>query len=202
MDVPRTDQPMRSPVPDIDDPRCSWARNTSEPMTSYHDGEWGRPSHEDHYLFEMLVLEGAQAGLSWATVLNKRENYRRAMDGFDFDRIADYGQTETDRLLSDPGIIRNRLKVGSAVRNAQAFLRVREEFGSFDAYLWDRVDGTPVVGHWTTPEEVPVTTPLADRLSRDLKRRGFTFVGGTITYSYLQATGVVEDHLVGCPAKP
>lgn len=189
-------------MPDVDDPRCAWARNTSELMTAYHDGEWGRPSHEDHYLFEMLVLEGAQAGLSWATVLNKRENYRRAMDGFDFDRIADYGQTETDRLLSDPGIIRNRLKVGSAVRNAQAFLRVREEFGSFDAYLWDRVDGTPVVGHWTTPEEVPVTTPLADRLSRDLKRRGFTFVGGTITYSYLQATGVVEDHLVGCPAKP
>lgn len=189
-------------MPDVDDPRCAWARNTSELMTAYHDGEWGRPSHEDHYLFEMLVLESAQAGLSWATVLNKRENYRRAMDGFDFDRIADYGQTETDRLLSDPGIIRNRLKVGSAVRNAQAFLRVREEFGSFDAYLWDRVDGTPVVGHWTTPEEVPVTTPLADRLSRDLKRRGFTFVGGTITYSYLQATGVVEDHLVGCPAKP
>ncbi|SIO86069.1 DNA-3-methyladenine glycosylase I [Nocardiopsis sp. JB363] len=189
-------------MPDVDDPRCAWARNTSELMTAYHDGEWGRPSHEDHYLFEMLVLEGAQAGLSWATVLNKRENYRRAMDGFDFDRIADYRQTETDRLLSDPGIIRNRLKVGSAVRNAQAFLRVREEFGSFDAYLWDRVDGTPVVGHWTTPEEVPVTTPLADRLSRDLKRRGFTFVGGTITYSYLQATGVVEDHLVGCPAKP
>lgn len=189
-------------MPDVDDPRCAWARNTSELMTAYHDGEWGRPSHEDHDLFEMLVLEGAQAGLSWATVLNKRENYRRAMDGFDFDRIADYGQTETDRLLSDPGIIRNRLKVGSAVRNAQAFLRVREEFGSFDAYLWDRVDGTPVVGHWTTPEEVPVTTPLADRLSHDLKRRGFTFVGGTITYSYLQATGVVEDHLVGCPAKP
>ena len=189
-------------MPDIDDPHCAWARNTSELMAAYHDGEWGRPSHEDRYLFEMLVLEGAQAGLSWATVLNKRENYRRAMDGFDFDRIADYGQTETDRLLSDPGIIRNRLKVGSAVRNAQAFLRVREEFGSFDAYLWDRVDGTPVVGHWTSPKEVPVTTPLADRLSRDLKRRGFTFVGGTITYSYLQATGVVEDHLVGCPAKP
>ena len=189
-------------MPDVDDPRCSWARTTSEPMTAYHDGEWGRPSHEDRHLFEMLVLEGAQAGLSWATVLNKRENYRRAMDGFDFERIAGYGPAETDRLLADPGIIRNRLKVGSAVRNAQAFIRVREEFGSFDAYLWDRVDGVPVVGHWDTPEDVPVTTPLADRLSRDLKRRGFTFVGGTITYSYLQATGVVEDHLAGCPAKP
>ena len=187
---------------DADDSRCSWARNTSEPMTTYHDTEWGRPSHEDRYLFEMLVLEGAQAGLSWATVLNKRENYRRALDDFDFERIAGYGKVETDRLLSDPGIIRNRLKVGSAVRNAQAFLRVREEFGSFDAYLWGRVDQAPQVGRWTTPEQVPVTTPLAEGLSRDLKRRGFTFVGPTIVYSYLQATGVVEDHLVGCPAKP
>lgn len=171
-------------------------------MTTYHDTEWGRPSHEDRYLFEMLVLEGAQAGLSWATVLNKRENYRRAMDGFDVDRVAEYGRTETDRLLANPGIIRNRLKVGSVVRNAQAFLKVREEFESFDTYLWDRVDGAPVVGHWALPEQVPVTTPLAERLSRDLKRRGFTFVGPTIVYSYLQATGVVEDHLMGCPAKP
>ena len=189
---------MTDPV----DPRCSWARDASEPMTTYHDTEWGRPSHEDRYLFEMLVLEGAQAGLSWATVLNKRENYRRALDGFDVERIAGYGQAKTDRLLSDPGIIRNRLKIGSVVRNARAFFRVREEFGSFDAYLWDRVDGTPVVGHWTTPEQVPVTTPLAEGLSRDLKRRDFSFVGPTIVYSYLQATGVVEDHLVGCPAKP
>lgn len=187
---------------DTIDPRCSWARHVSELMATYHDTEWGRPSYQDRYLFEMLVLEGAQAGLSWSTVLNKRENYRRAMDGFDYERIAGYGQRQTDRLLSDRGIIRNRLKIGSVVRNAQAFLRVREEFGSFDAYLWNRVDGTPVVGHWATPDQVPVTTPLAEGLSHDLKRRGFTFVGSTIVYSYLQATGVVEDHLVGCPAKP
>ncbi|MET9782328.1 DNA-3-methyladenine glycosylase I [Nocardiopsis alba] len=185
-----------------DDRRCSWARNASEPMTAYHDTEWGRPSHEERYLFEMLILEGAQAGLSWSTVLHKRENYRRAMDGFDYDRVAEYGPEDTERLLADPGIIRNRLKIASVVRNARAFRKVREEFGSFDAYLWDRVDGTPVVGHWTSPDQVPVITDLADRLSRDLKRRGFGFVGGTIAYSYLQATGVVEDHLVTCPAKP
>ncbi|MBQ1082283.1 DNA-3-methyladenine glycosylase I [Nocardiopsis sp. B62] len=182
--------------------RCAWARNASQLMTEYHDHEWGRPSHADGYLFEMLVLEGAQAGLSWSTVLNKRENYRRAMDGFDFERIAAYGQAETDRLLSDPGIVRNRLKVGSAVRNAQAFQRVRGEFGTFDAYLWGWVEGEPVVNHWTALEEVPVTTELSDRLSRDLKKRGFNFVGSTIVYSYLQATGVVDDHLEGCPAKP
>ncbi|WP_017579277.1 DNA-3-methyladenine glycosylase I [Nocardiopsis valliformis] len=186
---------------DSDDRRCDWARNTSELMTGYHDTEWGRPSHDDGYLFEMLVLEGAQAGLSWSTVLNKRENYRRAMGGFDFERIASYGQAETDRLLADPGIVRNRLKVASAVRNAQAFQRVREEFGSFDAYLWGWVEDTPVVSHWTVSEEVPVTTDLSDRLSKDLRKRGFNFVGSTIINSYLQATGVFDDHLVGCPAK-
>ncbi|GAA1094662.1 DNA-3-methyladenine glycosylase I [Nocardiopsis metallicus] len=186
---------------DTEDRRCGWARNTSELMTDYHDSEWGRPSHDDAHLFEMLVLEGAQAGLSWSTVLNKRENYRRAMDGFDFERIASYGQTEEDRLLADPGIIRNRLKIASAARNAQAFQRVREEFASFDAYLWGWVEGTPIVNHWTAQEEVPVTTDLSDRLSKDLKKRGFNFVGSTIVYSYLQATGVVDDHLTGCPAK-
>lgn len=186
---------------DADDHRCDWARNSSELMTDYHDTEWGRPSHGDGYLFEMLVLEGAQAGLSWSTVLNKRENYRRAMDGFDFERIASYGQAETDKLLADPGIVRNRLKVASAVRNAQAFQRVREEFGDFDTYLWGWVEGTPIVNHWTAPEEVPVTTDLSDRLSKDLKKRGFNFVGSTIIYSYLQATGVIDDHLTTCPAK-
>ncbi|GHC72971.1 DNA-3-methyladenine glycosylase [Nocardiopsis terrae] len=186
---------------DTDDRRCAWARNASELMTAYHDTEWGRVSHEDGYLFEMLVLEGAQAGLSWSTVLNKRENYRRAMDGFDYGRIAAYGQAETDRLLADPGIVRNRLKVASAVRNARAFLAVREEFGSFDAYLWGWVPG-PVVGHWTSAGQVPVTTDLSDRLSKDLRKRGFNFVGSTIVYSYLQATGLVEDHLEDCPAKP
>jgi DNA-3-methyladenine glycosylase I len=188
-------------VTDTDDRRCAWARNASELMTGYHDTEWGRPSHGDGYLFEMLVLEGAQAGLSWSTVLNKRENYRRALDGFDFERIASYGQTETERLLADPGIIRNRLKVASVVRNAQAFRRVREEFGGFDDYLWGWVGGTQVVNHWTAPEEVPATTELSDRLSKDLKKRGFNFVGSTIVYSYLQATGLIDDHLEGCPAK-
>lgn len=187
---------------DTDDHRCAWARNASELMTSYHDTEWGRPSHGDAYLFEMLVLEGAQAGLSWSTVLNKRENYRRSLDGFDFERIASYGQAETEHLLADPGIIRNRLKVASAVRNAQAFRRVREEFGSFDAYLWGWVEDIPIVNHWTTSEQVPVTTGLSDRLSKDLKKRGFNFVGSTIVYSYLQATGLVDDHLEDCPAKP
>lgn len=186
---------------DADAPRCAWARNASELMTDYHDTEWGRPSHGDGYLFEMLVLEGAQAGLSWSTVLNKRENYRRALDGFDFERIASYGPTETERLLTDPGIIRNRLKVASAVRNAQAFQRVRREFGRFDAYLWGWVEDTPVINHWTAPEEVPVSTDLSDRLSKDLKKRGFNFVGSTIVYSYLQATGLIDDHLEDCPAK-
>ncbi|MFE9246970.1 DNA-3-methyladenine glycosylase I [Nocardiopsis sp. NPDC006938] len=187
---------------DTENRRCAWARNASELMTAYHDTEWGRPSHDDRHLFEMLVLEGAQAGLSWSTVLNKRENYRSAMDGFDVERIAAYGPAETDRLLADPGIVRNRLKVASAVRNAQAFLRVCEEFGAFDPYLWGWVGGDPVVNHWASPEEVPVTTDLSDRLSRDLKKRGFTFVGSTIVYSYLQANGLVDDHLDGCPAKP
>jgi DNA-3-methyladenine glycosylase I len=170
-------------------------------MRAYHDTEWGRPSHDDHHLFEMLVLEGAQAGLSWSTVLNKRENYRAAMDGFDVHRVAAYGQADTDRLLQDAGIIRNRLKIASAVRNAQAFLRVQEEFGSFSDYLWAWVDHTPVVNHFTDASEVPASTPLSDRVGKDLKKRGFSFVGTTIVYSYLQANGLVEDHLVGCPAK-
>ncbi|GAB2517360.1 DNA-3-methyladenine glycosylase I [Nocardiopsis aegyptia] len=189
-------------MPPTDDRLCSWAQGSSELMRAYHDTEWGRPSHDDRHLFEMLVLEGAQAGLSWSTVLNKRENYRAAMDGFDVHRIAQYGQADTDRLLADPGIIRNRLKVASAVRNAQAFLRVQKEFGTFADYLWAWVDHTPVVHHFTDAAEVPASTPLSDRIGKDLKKRGFNFVGTTIVYSYLQANGLVEDHLVGCPAKP
>ncbi|OLT27962.1 DNA-3-methyladenine glycosylase [Nocardiopsis sp. CNR-923] len=182
--------------------RCDWARGASGLMTAYHDDEWGRPSRDDRYLFEMLVLEGAQAGLSWSTVLNKRENYRRALDGFDPEAVAAYDQARLDALLQDPGIVRNRLKVASLVRNAQAFLRVREDHGAFADYLWGWVDGSPVVNRFTDMSQVPVSTPLSDRISKDLKKRGFTFVGTTIAYAYLQATGLVEDHLVGCPAKP
>ncbi|MFD6948900.1 DNA-3-methyladenine glycosylase [Nocardiopsis sp. TSRI0078] len=186
----------------MSDQICAWARGSSDLMRAYHDKEWGRPSRDDAHLFEMLVLEGAQAGLSWATVLNKRENYRRVLDGFDHDRIAEYGQQDADRLLQDAGIIRNRLKVASLPRNARAFQRVRAEYGTFADYLWGWVDGTPVVNRFTEQSEVPVSTPLSDRVGRDLRKRGFTFVGTTIVYSYLQAVGVVDDHLVGCPAKP
>ncbi|MEV2278116.1 DNA-3-methyladenine glycosylase I [Nocardiopsis sp. NPDC049922] len=184
------------------DQRCAWARGASDLMLAYHDEEWGRPSHDDRHLFEMLVLEGAQAGLSWSTVLDKRENYRRALDGFDPETVAAYDQARLDALLQDPGIIRNRLKVASVVRNAQAFLRVRDEYGAFADYLWGWVDGSPIVNRFTDMSQIPASTPLSDRISKDLKKRGFTFVGTTITYAYLQANGLVEDHLVGCPAKP
>lgn len=184
------------------DLRCAWARNTSDLMTAYHDGEWGRPSRDDAHLFEMLVLEGAQAGLSWATVLNKRENYRALLDGFDYTRVAAYDEEREKELLAEPGIIRNRLKVASLARNARAFLEVREEYGTFADYLWSWTGGVPVVNRFTEPAEVPASTPLSDRVSKDLRKRGFSFVGTTIVYSYLQSTGVVDDHLVGCPAKP
>ncbi|WP_236791428.1 DNA-3-methyladenine glycosylase I [Amycolatopsis sp. GM8] len=179
--------------------RCAWAQG-SDLMTTYHDTEWGRPAHDDGYLFELLLLEGAQAGLSWSTVLAKRENYRRALDGFDYTRIARYQQAKLDALREDAGIVRNRLKIVSTVKNAQAFLQVREEFGSFDAYLWQWVDGKPVVRHRRASEPLPASTELSDRLSKDLKRRGFTFVGTTIVYAYLQAVGVVDDHVKGCLA--
>lgn len=184
------------------DRRCAWARNASEAMTAYHDTEWGRPSRDDSHLFEMLVLEGAQAGLSWATVLNKRENYRALLDGFDYTRVAAYGAEREKELLAEPGIIRNRLKVASLARNARAFLEVREEYGTFADYLWSWTENATLVNHFTEPAQVPASTPLSDRVSRDLKKRGFSFVGTTIVYSYLQSTGVVDDHLVGCPAKP
>lgn len=184
--------------PPKDARRCGWARGGSELMTAYHDQEWGRPAHEDGYLFEMLVLEGAQAGLSWSTVLNKRENYRAALDGFDVERIARYPQEKLDALLTDPGIVRNRLKVASLVKNARAFLAVREEFGSFDAYLWSWVDGEPVVGRLAAGAYPPASTELSDRLSKDLKKRGFTFVGTTIMYAFLQGVGVVDDHTEDC----
>ncbi len=176
--------------------RCGWAG--SELMTRYHDQEWGVPVHDDHALFEFLCLEGAQAGLSWETVLKKRANYRAAFAGFDPAVVASFNQRKLDQLLKDPGLIRNRLKIESAVGNAKALLKVREEFGSFDAYLWRFVDGKPVVNARRTMTEIPAQTPLSDVLSKDLRKRGFNFVGSTICYAFMQAVGMVNDHLVSC----
>ncbi|NMC68763.1 MAG: DNA-3-methyladenine glycosylase I [Myxococcales bacterium] len=177
--------------------RCPWC-GTAPFYVRYHDEEWGVPLHDDRKLFEFLVLEGAQAGLSWATILRKREAYRRAFDRFDPRRVARYGPREVRRLLGDAGIVRNRRKIESAIDNARAFLRVQEEFGSFDAYIWRFVDGRPIRNRWRTPDQVPARTPLSDAISRDLRQRGFRFVGSTIVYAHLQATGMVNDHLVGC----
>ena len=179
--------------------RCPWAEG-SDALRTYHDVEWGVPSRDEHHLFELLLLEGAQAGLSWSTVLAKRERYRAVLDGFDPDVVARYDEAKLAALLADPGIVRNRLKVHGTVRNARAFLAVREEFGSFGDYLWAWVDGTPVVRRRRRDEALPATTELAERVSKDLRRRDFTFVGPTIVYAYLQAVGVVDDHVEGCPA--
>jgi len=170
-------------------------------MRAYHDHEWGFPSHDDRYLFEMLTLEGAQAGLSWATILNRRDGYRRAFAEFDPDKVAAFTDRRLEKLLEDPGIIRNRLKVYGTRTNAKAYIRVQAEFGSFATYLWNWVDGIPVVNHPRSLADLHATTDLSDRISKDLKRRGFTFVGSTIVYSLLQAAGVVDDHVVGCPTK-
>ena len=180
--------------------RCPWAEG-SDAYRAYHDDEWGIPSHDDAHLFEMLILEGAQAGLSWSTILNKRDNYRRAFDGFDATRVAHYDERKLTALLQDPGIVRNRLKVHGATKNARAFLAVQAEWGSFDAYLWSWVDGSPIVNLPRSLAEVPARTELSDAISKDLKKRGFTFVGSTIVYAFLQAVGVIDDHLVGCPSK-
>ena len=177
--------------------RCPWG--ASDPLyLPYHDEEWGVPLHDDRRIFEMLVLEGAQAGLSWLTILRRRAAYRRAFDQFDPRRVARYGDDEIARLLADDSIIRNRLKIRSAVANARAFLAVQEEFGSFDRYVWRFVDGRPVQNAWTTSAEVPARTALSDALSKDLNARGFSFVGSTICYAHMQATGMVNDHVVGC----
>jgi len=177
--------------------RCAWAG--SDPLyRAYHDLEWGVPVHDDRLLFEFLTLEGAQAGLSWLTILRKREGYRRAFAGFDPQEVARFGEPQLFELLADPGIVRNRLKLASTLDNARAFLNVQEEFGSFDAYLWRFVDGTPLQNAWRTLSEVPPATPLSDRLSRDLKRRGFRFVGSTICYALMQAVGMVNDHTTDC----
>ncbi|NMW24208.1 DNA-3-methyladenine glycosylase I [Rhodanobacter soli] len=178
--------------------RCHWAANGDPLMRDYHDTEWGVPLHDDRALFEFLCLEGAQAGLSWRTVLAKRDNYRKAFHQFEIARVAAMTDRELEKLLLDPGIIRNRLKVSSTRDNAIAALDVIAEFGSMDVYLWSFVDGKPLRNHWRSQGEVPASTALSDRMSKALKKRGFRFVGTTICYSLLQATGMVDDHLVGC----
>jgi DNA-3-methyladenine glycosylase I len=172
--------------------RCAWAES-SDLVRAYHDDEWGVPSHDETHLFEMLILEGAQAGLSWSTILNKRANYRRAFDNFDFEKIARYREKKLDALLEDPGIVRNRLKVKSAAGNAQAFVAARAEHGSFANYLWAWVDGAPIVNRPRTMADLPVSTELSDRLGKDHKKRGFNFVGSTIIYSYMQAVGMINQ---------
>ena len=177
--------------------RCDWAEG-SDLERAYHDEQWGVPVHDDRLLFEMLTLEGAQAGLSWSTILNKREGYRKAFDDFDVRKIADYSQEKIDALLQNPEIVRNRLKVNATVKNAKAFMRVQEEFGSFDAYIWSFVENKPIQNRWESITHVPAHTPLSDTISKELKKRGFTFVGSTICYAYMQAIGMVNDHLTGC----
>jgi DNA-3-methyladenine glycosylase I len=178
-------------------PRCPWA--TTEPAIAYHDEEWGVPVHDDRLLFEFLILEGAQAGLSWITILKKRENYRKAFNGFRAEKIARYGARDVKRLLSDDGIVRNRLKIAASIQNAKMFLTVREEFGTFDGYLWSFVGGKPIQNRWRNMADVPARTAESDAMSRDLLQRGFKFVGSKICYALMQATGMVNDHLVTCP---
>jgi DNA-3-methyladenine glycosylase I len=176
--------------------RCGWAK--TESMIAYHDKEWGVPVHEDRLLFEFLILEGAQAGLSWSTILNKRENYRKAFDNFAARKIAKYDARKVKSLLADPGIVRNKLKVAAAVQNAKAFLAVQQEFGNFDAYIWSFVDGKPIRNRFKTMKEVPARTPESDAMSKDLLERGFKFVGSTICYAFMQAVGMVNDHITVC----
>jgi DNA-3-methyladenine glycosylase I len=176
--------------------RCGWARD--EEMIAYHDQEWGVPLHEDRQLFEFLILEGAQAGLSWSTILRKRPNYRKAFDGFEPRKVSGYGESKVAALLEDAGIVRNRLKIASAVDNARAFLAVQKEFGSFDTYIWGFVDGRAAQNRWHSLDEVPAKTAQSDAMSKDLQKRGFRFVGSTICYAFMQATGMVNDHLTGC----
>ncbi len=178
--------------------RCEWAPVADPLYVAYHDEEWGVPSRDDRHLYEMLVLEGAQAGLSWTTILRKREGYRRAFAGFDVEAVARFGPDDVERLLADPGIVRNRLKVESAVANARATLAVRQEHGSLAAYLWSFVGGEPLVNGWTAVGEIPAETAESKAMSKDLKRRGFRFVGPTICYAFMQACGLVNDHVVSC----
>lgn len=184
-----------------EDTTCSWP--SGDPlMISYHDTEWGNPVHDDKKWFEHIVLDGAQAGLSWKTILHRREGYRRAFEGFDPAKVALYGEEKFRELLHDEGIIRNRLKISSAINNARAFLKVQQEFGTFDAYIWQFTNGKPVVNRWESLSQLPARTPLSDLISKDLKKRGFTFVGSTICYAFMQAAGIVNDHLVSCFRHP
>ncbi len=178
--------------------RCAWV-NLNEPLyVRYHDEEWGRPIHDDHALFERICLEGAQAGLSWLTILRKRENYRTAFDQFDPHQVALYDEAKVAELLANPGIVRNLLKVRSTISNAQHFIAVQDAFGSFDAYLWDFVDGRTIINHWATLADVPAETDISRRMSKDLQKRGFRFVGSTICYAMMQACGLVNDHTLDC----
>ncbi len=177
--------------------RCKWCG--SDPLyIAYHDDEWGIPVHNDRLLFEFLILEGAQAGLSWLTILKKRENYRKAFQNFDCETIANYSQHDVDRLLSDSGIVRNRLKIESAIKNAQGVIKIQEEFGSFDSYLWCYVEDTPKQNEWKSMVDIPAKTEISERMSKDLKKRGFNFVGPTICYAFMQAIGMVNDHTTDC----
>jgi DNA-3-methyladenine glycosylase I len=176
--------------------RCVWA--SAEPNISYHDKEWGVPVHDDRLLFEFLILEGAQAGLSWETILKKREAYRKSFDDFDPQRVARYSPARVEKLMKDAGIVRNRLKIESTIDNAKGFLRIQKEFGSFDAYVWGFVGGKPRINSPKTMKDIPATSPESDALSKDLKHRGFRFVGTTISYAFMQAVGMVNDHMVGC----
>ena len=178
--------------------RCRWAPPDDPLYTAYHDREWGVPLHDDRALFEFLILEGAQAGLSWSTILHKRENYRKAFQRFDPKKVARFGRSDVARLLKDSGIVRNRLKIESAVSNAKAFLAVQKEFGSFDEYIWAFVGGKPLLNRWRTGAHLPARTEMSDRMSKDLKKRGFRFVGSTICYAFMQAVGMVNDHGVDC----
>lgn len=180
---------------------CPWP--AGDPlMIAYHDTEWGVPVHDDLKWFEHIILDGAQAGLSWKTILHRREGYRRAFDCFDPVKVARYDEARYNQLMNDEGIIRNRLKIRSAINNAKAFIKVQEEFGTFDAYIWKFTDGKPVINHWKTLSELPARTPLSDLISKDLQKRGFTFVGSTICYAFMQAAGIVNDHLVTCFRHP
>ncbi len=177
--------------------KCSWALSSPSEQ-HYHDHEWGVPVHDDRLLFEFLILEGAQAGLSWATILNKREGYQLAFDHFDAEKIAEYDDRKIGELLANPGIVRNRLKINAAITNAQAFLNVKQEFGSFDVYIWQFVDGRPQHNSWEKAADIPATAPSSEIMSKALKKRGFKFVGSTICYAYMQATGMVNDHTTDC----
>ncbi len=177
-------------------PRCDWANHQLE--IEYHDNEWGVPVHDDRLLFEYLLLDAFQAGLSWLTILKKRDNFRKAFDNFDYKRIATYDQKKVDTLLQDEGIIRNKLKINAAIKNARAFMKIQEEFGSFDTYIWGFVEGKTLRNSWSKMADVPAKTSISDAMSMDLKKRGFTFVGSTICYAFMQAAGLVNDHLTGC----